>query len=373
MGQELVIPDSFKTMQPADAFKALNPADDNLSEGIGQSYGIIGYKGKVWSLRLRGQRHNIVRPDDGTPSSFLDVIILGQAKQKSKSYYKAYDPNDSGDRPICSSIDGVVPDPDVTQKQCDNCALCPRNEWKTNAQTGKKGRECTDYKRLAVLILPTQTKPILGGVPLMEPVFLRVPPASLNSLAIMGDTMAGQGFHFSTYITRIEFDPNEAHPKMVFRPLQGLSNNEAPVILKLRADPTVNRIVTGDVVIPAVALPPPTQATGIAPQPTTTAPAATTTPAPSAPVASAQPVTTSGLNGSATTVSTSAPATSPASPPAAQKVVEEAFGGVIDAGLGDPAPTSGVIATQQTAADTGPAEESDDDLDARIAGLIKTQ
>ena len=382
MGQDLVVPDSFKKMgAPAKAFQSLNAADDNLAEGIGQSYGIVGYKGKVWSLRYRGERHNIIRPDDGTPSAYIDVIILGQAKQKSKSYYGAYDPDAAGERPICSSIDGVTPDTDVTEKQCDTCALCPRNEWKAGPN-GKKGKECSDYKRLAVLILPTQTKPILGA-PLMEPVFLRVPAGSLNSLAILGDTMAGQGFHFSTYITRISFDPNEAHPKMVFAPLQGLTDKEAPIVLQLRADPTCSRITTGDLVMkqvgtntPPTALPAAGAETGIAAaaaptKPSTTAPKAKTkaTPSTSAAVASAQPATNTGLSGlspapTAASISLEETIAVATSQPLTE-AADEPFGGAMTAGP--------VAPSQNTVADTGAAEESDADLDARIAGLIQTQ
>lgn len=247
MGQD-VAPmnlDAFKNARPAQAFQTLNPADDNLAEGIGSSYGIIGYKGKVWSLRYRGERHNFVRPDDGSPISYIDVIILRQAHAKSKSFYEKFDQAQSeGSRPICSSLNGIVPDADAAQPQAQACAICPRNTWKVDAQ-GRKGRECTDYKRLAVLLLPNQTKAVLGQA-LMEPVFLRVPPASLNDLAVMGETMSNQGWHYSAYITRISFDPNQAHPKMLFRPLQGLSDKEAPVILPLRDDPMALRITGED-------------------------------------------------------------------------------------------------------------------------------
>ena len=58
--------------------------------------------------------------------------------------------------------------------------FCPRNTFKLNAD-GRKTRECSDYQRLAVLILPVLTKPLLGSA-LMEPVLLRVPPASLDDL-----------------------------------------------------------------------------------------------------------------------------------------------------------------------------------------------
>lgn len=395
MGQELALPDWAK-MKPAPAFAALNPQDDSLSEGIGQSYPVIGYKGKVWSFRHRGERKNFIRPDDGTPASYLDVIVLGQAKQKSKSFYKKFDPNQSdGDRPICSSIDGTTPDPDVTAKQCDSCVLCPRNVWKVDPATGRKGRECTDYKRLAVLVVPTQTKPLFGE-PVLEPAFLRVPPASLNSLAIMGDTMAGQGFHYASYITRITFDPNEAHPKMIFRPLQGLTDQEAPVILQMRSDMQVDRIINGGFadsirVIPpqegTTLLPPGQTSTGIvqeqphqpqtlnlqANQPSTVGLAQQTQQQP----AQVQPQQTQAGN---STGLASAPLATPAGANPAPENRMDISSGL--AGLAGPTPTglgiatpapepSGVtLAVQQTASDTGAPEATDDDLDAKIAGML---
>lgn len=350
MGQEIVVPDWAKAGQ-SKAFAVLNPADDNLSEGIGQSYPVIGYKGKVWSFRWRGERKNFIRPDDGSPLTYIDVIILGQAKQKSKSFYKAYDPNQSeGDRPLCSSIDGVTPDPDVVQKQADACALCPRNVVRTNPQTGRKGRDCTDYKRLAVLVLPGLTKSIYGE-PVMEPAFLRVPPASLNSLAIMGDTMSGQGFHYSSFITRISFDANEAHPKMIFRPLQGLSDQEAPVILQLRQDMQVERIVGGGYTERGVQSVPPQPGTTLVPpaaKPATVLEGTVLPPSDTGlgPTSNAQHVTNGG----------------------AHLQVEGLPTGL--ASIGD---TFSVNGTATPVGDVGAAEATDAELDAQIAAMIATK
>lgn len=385
MGQELVLPDWAKG-GAAPAFAVLNPSDDSLSEGIGQSYPVIGYKGKVWSFRYRGERRTFIRPDDGTPAAYLDVIILGQAKQKSKSFYKAFDPNQSdGDRPICSSIDGVIPDPDVQQKQCDTCALCPRNAWKQQSN-GKKGRECTDYKRLAVLVLPTQTKLIFPPDGVLEPAFLRVPPASLNSLAIMGDTMAAQGFHYSSYITRITFDPQEAHPKMVFKPLQGLSNAEAPVILQLRQDMNVDRIINGGFAeamrqIPpqegTTLLPPASTATGLVQE---TAPVQQVQPQGQvlnlqvnpAPSTVAAPTPNPGQTQPQGTVSTGLgsvqPATVAPAPATASGLAQgSATLGAIGSGGATPAQTQ---PASPPTSDIGAAEASDDDLDKKIAGML---
>lgn len=381
MGQELVLPDWAKG-GVAPAFVGLNPQDDSLSEGIGQSYPVIGYRGKNWSFRFRGERKTFIRPDDGTPASYLDVIILGQARQKSKSYYKKYEPGQSdGERPICSSIDGVLPDPDVTAKQCDTCALCPRNVWKTDPQTGRKGRECTDYKRLAVLVLPTQTQPLFG-TPVLEPAFLRVPPASLNSLAIMGDSMAAQGYHYSTYITRISFDPQKPHPEMVFRPLQRLTDEEAPVVLQMRQDAQVDRIISGSFAdrgmqaVPpqegTTLLPPGNTATGLVQQMQanpqqgqTLELKANSVPSTAAPGAGGgQP---SGLQAAASVQ----PATNTGATQAASSPVSTGLGGTLSGGAPSaPTQQASPPPPQQAAGDTGAPDAADDDLDAKIAGML---
>lgn len=361
MGQELVVPDWAKNGQ-AKGFAVLNPQDDSLSEGIGQSYPVIGYKGKVWSFRWRGERKNFIRADDGSPMTYLDVIVLGQAKQKSKSFYKAYDQNSEGDRPICSSIDGVTPDPDVTEKQADACALCPHNVVKTNPQTGRKGRECTDYKRLAVLVLPGLTKALFGDA-VMEPAFLRVPPASLNSLAIMGDTMTAQGFHYSSYITRISFDPNEAHPKMVFRPLQGLSDQEAPVILQIRQDAQVDRIIGGGYTTRAISN---GNATGLV----TTGIVDAVKPTPQTQVLEGTILPPSGAG--------TKEAGSQEVPPRGNSANNASAPPATTSGLLEAAPSTGIMSpTTATdsggamlASDVGAAEATDAELDAQIAALI---
>ena len=394
MGQELTLPANFKGPAKAFAAAGLNAQDDNLASGIGQSYAVVNYKGKVWSLRYRGERKTFIRADDGTPANYLDVIVLGQAKDKSKSFFAKYDPNagDGGDRPLCASMNGLLPDDDVAEPQSETCALCPRNVWKTDPQTGHRGRDCQDYKRLAVLILPTQTKLILGS-PLMEPAFLRVPAASLNSLAIMGETMSKQGYHYSSYITRITFDPQKSWPEMQFRPVQELTDAEAPVIVELIHNPLVERITIGDasrrdgnglqVVNPRPLPPSATQA----PAPTTIVTQAsglgTTMPAPSPAAPSAPLAIDSGLstNASASTGFLPTPPP-PQAPPSSvdSGILSGGASGVIPAPPAtdqsarvltvDPGQQNGTTTVLAATPDAGIAEESDTDLDARIAGIL---
>jgi hypothetical protein len=231
-------PEWMKTSRPAAALAAL--PRDSLADGIGRSYGIIGYKGKNWSLRYQGQVKMFTRPDDGTPASYIDAVILKAASHKSKSYYPSFE-DGSSKPPVCASLDGIRPDPGVSQKQADTCALCPRNEFKT-FPNGRKGRECSDYKRLAVLLMPNQTKPFFGQ-PLLEPVFLRVPADSLQALAGYGTQVEQFGYPYNAIVTRIKFDPKAPHPKFIFEPIAKVKDEEAPHVLELATGNLAQRIV----------------------------------------------------------------------------------------------------------------------------------
>lgn len=229
----------------------------DLGGGVSNSYGVIGYRGKVWSLRYNGEINMFLRPDDGTPRGYIDVVILRAAEVKSKSYYPVWEEGTTGKRPDCASIDGVRPDKDVVNKQAEVCALCPRNQWYTNDK-GKKTQDCSDYKRLAVFLLeqvpgtgtdtvPPQWKPYTyAGEPLLEPVFLRIPGGSLRELKAFGDEKAAKGYSPISFITRLSFVPGESYPKFVYQAKAPIRDVElAKIVLTLRDD-TVAKRITGE-------------------------------------------------------------------------------------------------------------------------------
>ena len=363
MAQELMNMENFKG-GPSAAFKAeLDPSSESLADGIGGSYGIIKYKGKVWSLVLRGEQYTFLK-DDGYPLEFLDFVILQQAKNKSKSYYPNYEDGNT-DAPLCASIDGILPDEGVTQQQATACALCPRNVWKKNEE-GKKVRECADYKRIAVLLMPAQTKKLLGEA-LMEPVFLRIPGASLQALAMMGEQTAKQGYHFSSYITRADFDPQQSYPKMRFKAIQALTDREAPVVLPLRKDPLALRIIGEDQVraaLPAPAAPVPQAQqveTGLVDvTPKAAAPEAAPAPAPPSTLSASRPPPPKPAP-----TPPAAPAPAPAPPAAPASLLETGLSGHAVTAT----PSLSSLATAPVS-DTGEATEADTALDARIAALM---
>jgi hypothetical protein len=344
------------------------PMDESLSDGIGSSYGIIHYRGKNWSLSYRGATHLFTRPDDGSPASYIDVVILRQARNKSKSFYEGFDQDAANKRPICSALDGERPDPDAQTPQATACAVCPRNVWKTD-QHGRRTKECSDYKRVAVLLLPSTSARMFNGVPLVEPVFLRVPAASLADLASFGDQLVQAGIPYWGIVTRVSFDPTKAHPQMQFRPLQGLTDAEAPVVLPLRDDNITKRIVGEDqprpIMIPQGAQQPQVQQ---GPQ---------------------QVIPPQGVPQPMTMVPTPQPQptfVAPAPPPAQQPIVMQSpvlpetvatgFGPAPIADAALPTPNLSGLAQPTPApipaSDVGAAQEADAVLDGRLASLFPT-
>jgi hypothetical protein len=214
----------------ASAFRHLDP-NQGLGQGIGGGFPVIGIKGKVWSLKYQGETYYFTRDDDGTPLPYLDVVMLVENPNKSKTYYPlgTYT-EDAANQPTCSSLNGDVPDPGVPIPQSSTCGNCKRNVW-TILPTGNKGQECRDSKRVAVLLRPAMTEKILGA-PLYEPCLLRVPGGSLQALKAYGNMLRHRGAHPAAVVTRITF-AREKQFEMNFDVKEPLTNDEAPDIMAL--------------------------------------------------------------------------------------------------------------------------------------------
>lgn len=242
----------------AKAFAHLDPSR-SLGDGIIGGFSSINYRGKVWSLRHQGANYHFLREDDGTPLSYLDVIIVGMSPYISKVYYPPGEwSEDAAGPPVCSAVKGDVPDAGVPEPQARSCAVCKNNAW-TTLPNGGRGKFCQDHRRLAILLMPAVTAKMLGS-PLTEPVFLKVPPGSLTSLKNYGDALTHQGIPFEAVVTRISFSPDKLF-RMIFRGQQMLSDKEAPVVLPLLDDPRTKRLIGDQPIIQEIRDdgPPPTE------------------------------------------------------------------------------------------------------------------
>ncbi len=248
---------------------------EKASADVTGGYGVLQFKGKVWTLRYKGKRYPFMRPDGDGPRNSLDVVVVRSAKTKSKTYYPVFD--DSNAKPSCWSNDARRPDPSVPKPIHSNCTDCPMNVIgsKTNQETGAKSKACADQKRVSVVIDPAIVASV-SGLNISEPVLLRLPAASLNPFGTYGDQMEAQKWPLISVLTRLSFEPAFAYPKLKFEAVRPLTDDEVAVALELRDSPEAERIVSSEVDAAGPSSPdgvdesPPPQV-----QPTTSSPSAT--------------------------------------------------------------------------------------------------
>lgn len=236
MSNAIVVPAAFNGGQVAAAFQGQGAGED-LAGGITGGYGLLKYRGKVWSVQHNGQSAVLMREDGDGPRGSVDLVFLKANAQLSKTFYlNGWDEN-SNAAPDCASANGIVPDQGVPHPQSPACASCPRNAW-GSAPNGGKGKACGDHRRIAVVPLADIRNEFYGG-----PLLLRVPAASLQDLAAFDARYKGLGYPYFTMAIKVSFDPAESFPKFVFQAVRPLNDAEAAVVLELRSGPEVARVV----------------------------------------------------------------------------------------------------------------------------------
>lgn len=235
-----LIPQNFGALSSVFAGAGMS---DDLSAGVQGGFGHIGYRGKTWSVRYRGEELPLMRSDGTGPQNHIDLVILKAPQVVSKIYYEGKWVEGTNQAPDCWSTNGMTPDVAATRKQAASCAACPKNVWGSKiTDQGKPGKACQDSKRLAVVPLADIRNVAFGG-----PMLLRVPAASLADLANFGQKLAHMGLPYYAIAIQIQFDIKEAYPKFVFRALRQLSDDEGRIVLEMRDSPEVSRILAEDV------------------------------------------------------------------------------------------------------------------------------
>jgi hypothetical protein len=217
---------------------------NTLAAGIESSFAVLSIRGKVWRLKHQKNEEVLYRKGTTDPVSKLNVIIVRANENLSKVYYEGgYTPGDDKP-PVCWSNDGLRPDRRVPpqQRQSATCATCPKGAWGSKiSENGKKTKACADSKRLAVVPYADPTNEAYGG-----PMLLRVPAASLQAIAKLGNELASAGYAEHEVAVTIGFDTSAEHPKLTFEPYKVLSPERAAIVSELRNSPQVAAVLGSD-------------------------------------------------------------------------------------------------------------------------------
>lgn len=230
---------------PAHVLEAFAVDGNNeLAGGLSGGYPVITYRGKVWSIVEGGERHGIYRnndPDD--PAPYIDVVIIKANPALSKVYYEGGWVEGSAEKPTCYSNDGKAPAPDAAEPQNSSCLTCKHNIWGSRiAENGSKGKACADSRRLCVAPIGDLERVML----------LRVPAASLRSLANYADMLKRRKAPYQAVVTRIGFDRDAAHPQFTFKAIGWLDAEDAATVAEVMKRDIVQQITGTEA--PATAL-----------------------------------------------------------------------------------------------------------------------
>ncbi|MEA3639938.1 MAG: hypothetical protein VBE63_08340 [Lamprobacter sp.] len=232
-----IIPFDSDSKLPAYLKKyASKVSNEDLTEGVGSSFPFLSIKGKTWTVVRSKEDRKILRSrhDPDEVASNVAVVILRASKHLGRVFYKAGFEEGKSDRPDCFSHDSVKPDASVESPQSKTCAACKHAVFVQG-----KGPACRQSRRLAVAPVDA----------INDPMLLRVPAASLKNLNIYGNELAKRNVPYHVVVTKIQFDAEEATPKLLFKPLGFVPEETLEEIEEVRESNLVDQIlgVTGEV------------------------------------------------------------------------------------------------------------------------------
>lgn len=179
----------------------------------------ISIKGGVFRLMSDGKE--VAAIDE----RHLDVVVVNAAPKVSRTFYMGKYEEGNTTAPDCWSPNGEVPDASSANKQADSCATCPQNIAGSGDGTS---RACRYSQRLAVVL----ANDVQGDV--MQ---LSLPAQSIfgkeegdnRPLQAYARYMAAQGAGADMVVTRLKFDTKAAVPKLFFKAVRWLTDEEYAV------------------------------------------------------------------------------------------------------------------------------------------------
>ena len=206
---ESALPSYLKNVEMDATTKAL--------AGGGSGNKRISIRGGVFRMVVDGKE--IATNDDRA----MNIVIVRAAEKISRQYYKGrYDPAAEAVPPNCWSTNGERPDAGVEKPESATCATCPQNIAGSGQGTS---RACRYQQRLAVVL-----ESDLDG----DVFQLSLPATSLFGegkgakmpLQAYGRYLAGHGIPATAVVTEMRFDTDSEAPKLTFRPIRPLTEEE---------------------------------------------------------------------------------------------------------------------------------------------------
>ena len=231
-------------MSELDLFKGGLPAylrgagaDEVTKTLAGESSGgmrRISIKGNAFREMIGGKEYRV------SEERTMNVVIIKAAPKVSRTYYAGSYSEGEAVPPTCWSSDSQKPDEAVKDKQSNTCLNCPQN-IKGSGQG--ESRACRYSQRLAVVIE--------GEIDREEVYQLVLPSTSIFGdgekgklpLRAYAEFLSLKDAPMSGVVIEMKFDIASPVPKLFFRPIRPVTEEEWEVIQRLKESKEANKAI----------------------------------------------------------------------------------------------------------------------------------
>jgi len=228
--------------KPTKALALLDGLEDNLTDKLAGNGGggslnrRISIKGGVFREIINGKE---VRASEDRAMN----VVLVNAAPISRMFFAGTYTEGEVSKPTCWSSDTQTPDPKVPQEQRQSarCMDCKQN---VRGSGQGEGRACRFQQRIAVALD--------GSLDRGEVYQLTLPSTSVfgdgdkNKLPLQayGRHLKAHNTHAISIVTEMRFDTSSPTPKLVFKAVRPLEENELKSVLELRDHPDTIKAIT---------------------------------------------------------------------------------------------------------------------------------
>lgn len=203
------LPSYLKNVELDETTKAL--------AGGGSGNKRISIRGGVFRMIVDGKE--VASNDERA----MNIVIVRAAQNISRQYYKKqYDPNAEAVAPDCWSSDGKAPDKGVESPQSGACATCPQNV----AGSGQGNSRACRYQQRVAVVMEHDLEGDVFQLSLPATSIFGEAQGNKMPLQAYGRYLAGHSIPVTAVVTEMRFDTSSEAPKLTFRPVRPLSEEE---------------------------------------------------------------------------------------------------------------------------------------------------
>lgn len=176
----------------------------------------ISIKGSVFRKIVNGEE--VMTNEDRA----MNMIIIKAAPTEYRTFYAGKYREGESTGPDCWSTDGVQPDSSIAAPQSPQCATCAQNI----KGSGEGGSRACRYSRYLAVALENDLDGDIMQISLpAQSVFGKGEKGKLP-LRAYSTFMGGHGLPITAVVTEMRFDTNSATPKLTFKPVRPLTEEE---------------------------------------------------------------------------------------------------------------------------------------------------